>query len=122
MHNGDTVVTTTGTYRLRDNKWVKIAGNLRVRSHDHLPSNEAINVERIEHKFICDALPDTSSDPCTEKIYIPIHGDHMDDVRPKGKPLTVSIGLKAELSEIMRKQIDREAWASILRTRGDGDS
>lgn len=102
LHNGDTIVTTTGIYRLYGNKWVKVGGNLRVRSRDPTQHPEAV-----EYKFICDALPeDSSDDACTEKIYIPIHGDHMDTVRPK-KPLS--------LGAITRKHLENKMWASILK-------
>jgi len=83
LQNGDTIVTNTGIYRLSGNKWIKVAGKLRVRSH------ESITDDRIEYKFLCDELPakDRSygfETATIHKIMMPIHGDI---VRPKGEPL-----------------------------------
>lgn len=91
LQNGDTIVTNTGIYRLHDNKWVKIAGKLRVRCHESIV-DDSRNV--VEYKFVSDPLLIKERDERFEDATATVRevlewGDTMlSDLRPKGKPLT----------------------------------
>ena len=121
LHNGDTIVTNDGIYRLHDNKWVKVAGKLRVRSHESTV-DDSRNV--VEYKFVSDPLPIKERNKHFKDAVATVReilewGDHMSDLRPKGKPISLARSLgqatARSLNELIRKQIDREVTAEILK-------
>ena len=120
LHNGDTIVTNDGIYRLHDNKWVKVAGKLRVRCHESIV-DDSRNV--VEYKFVSDPLLIKErnkhfEDAVREVREILGWSDHMSDLRPKGKPISLARSMgeatARNLNEIIRKQIDDGVWDSIV--------
>lgn len=82
LQNGDTICTTKGIYRCFANKWVKVAGQLRMRSHESV-ANMGCTKTSVEYKFLSDELTqveDRGKDfeyATYEKITIPVWGDHI---------------------------------------------